>query len=137
MPLNRFNVTDYSRDMIPAFPLFAAAVGIGWIVTPTEIMEDSPVFEFLARFAPLWVWGGVYVIGAAFLFIAVFRESRTMYINGLRAFIVISLSYALSNAFAFFTAGATPSAWLWPAFTAFTALVTLRSLRAHEADPIT
>lgn len=136
MLLNRFNVTEQSREMIPAFPMFSAGVGIAWIVTPATILTNTPTFEMMMRIAPNWVWGSLWLAVGYLMIHAVINESRKLYVQGLTAFIVLAVLFSGTNLIAFFVSGATISAWAWPAFVGFTAWVQLRSLKRHDTNKL-
>lgn len=136
MPLNRFNVTEQTRELLPVFPLFSAGIGMGWIITPTDILDNTPTFRMLMNLAPNWVWGIVWLAVGVVLINAVINESRKLFIKGLTAFIVLAVAFSIANIVAFFIAGATISAWGWAGFVAYVAWVQLKSLRRHDSDDL-
>lgn len=133
--MNRYTVTEGSRRMIPAYPLFAAGIGIVWFLTPASTLNNSPVFKFVLELVPNWVVGPLFIAIACLLFFHAIKESRRHYINSLRTFEYMVGIWALVCLGSFFFTGSSFSAWMWPAFVAYAARTSRKSLEIGETQP--
>lgn len=135
--MNRYTVTEGSRRMIPAYPLFAAGIGIVWSLTPVSILNNSPVFKFVLDYVPNWVIGPLFIAVSVLLFYYAIKENREKYINALRTFEYMIGIWALVCFASVIFSGGTLAAWMWPAFVAYAARTSRKSLEIREVQPFT
>ena len=132
--INRYTVTEGSRRMIPAYPLFSAGIGFVWTLTPANILNNSPVFEFVLDFVPNWVVGPLFILVSIFMFAFAIRENDA-YIYALHVFEVMMALWALACVGSFIFSEGSLDSWMWPAFVAWAARTSRKSLEIGETQP--
>jgi hypothetical protein len=132
MPLDKAHVTRASRIMLPAYPIFFLAFGLGLLLTPTRVMLATPSFRTAADIMPLPTWGAILVGVAAFQAFALGGRRRSTYLAALGVGLVCMVGWVLIFAWAAFQGGAPWTAPMWPAFVAVACVASMVSLEARE-----
>lgn len=132
MPLDRAHVTVASRIMLPAYPLFAAGIGLSLILTPLDRLSETPAFRYVAELAPLRLWGAVFLTVAAVLVVALLVRRRPAYVLGLSLMCMWMLGWAGLLVASAIKEESSWSAWTWPLFVAVACYASLASLLSRE-----
>lgn len=133
MPLSRATVTKASRIMLPAYPIFTGWLGANYLLTPRCRLTGTPVLRLADSYAPMPVWGGLFLAVAVLLAAALFTHRRFLYEIGLVGFASLMLVWTGIFTVAIFTIpGSSPAGPAWPLFGITTAAATIRTLDTRE-----
>lgn len=123
--------------MIPAYPLFAAGLGITWCLTPASLLGFTPTFDFIDDYVPIWIFGVMLIMMASQMFYTALKADREQYMLGLQIFEYFWGLWALIVLGSFFFGDSTFAGWMWPAFVAYAARTSRKSLEILEVQPFT
>lgn len=132
MPLTREHVTAASRIMLPTYPVFLLVVGLNLTFTSDARLLASPGLSYAARSFDLTFWGIGFLTVALVLAAALLVHRRHWYQVGLGVAISWLLIWTGVLALAALNGGASPTAWVWPAFIARACWASLVSLEVGE-----
>lgn len=130
-PLTRPNVTAASRIMLPAYPVLMAVIGLNYLATPSARLARTPSLAYADSLLPLEGWGALFLGIAGLMVAALLLHRREWYLYALSLTVVTQAVWAVVF-LAAIPAGASPSAWVWPAFVAVACAASWRSLARGE-----
>lgn len=132
MQLTRDQVTTASRTMLPAYPIFAAGIGINFTIKGAELVQAGVFYEVANTIAPLRVWGVLFLIVAAVHVAALAMRRRWAYQVGLALMVGLLLVWAVVGLVAAIRETGSYTAALWPGFVACACIASFRSLNVGE-----
>lgn len=131
MPLDRTNVTNASRIMLPTYPILMLGAGLVYWLVPDAQLLQSPAFTRAAAMMPLWTWGATFIAIALTQAVALLTHSRRLYLRSLGLGTVLIGIWALLQALSI-PDGASPSSPMRVGFAAVSCWASLRSLASGE-----
>lgn len=132
MPLTRETVTAASRVMLPTYVVLFIVIGANYLTTPEPRLLASPALAYASAWMPLNAWGWTFLTVAALMLIALLSGRRGLFRYALLVAMIAMIVWAGVFILAAFRGGASPSAWIWPAFVAAACLASYRSLSHRE-----
>jgi 4-amino-4-deoxy-L-arabinose transferase-like glycosyltransferase len=131
MPLTRDNVTAASRRMLPTYPCFFGAIGLGLLLTPLDRLLQTPTFHYANDLISIRLWGAGFLALAAVFIAALLTHTRKTYQYALGVAIGWMTLWAVVAAASATDLGSF-TAWAWPAFIARACWASLVSLETRE-----
>ena len=133
MPLDRRHVTVASKIMLPTYPVLAAVLGAGFLLTPESTLLQTPIYRSMAHLMPLAFWGVGLLVVAAIQVASLVVNRRTTYSYALGLMVVWMAAWVVVCVVAYFRGDGSPFAWVWHAFAARACWASMLSLAAREA----
>jgi hypothetical protein len=126
----RLSVTKASRIMLPyAYPGVSLWQGLGFLVTPADVLNHTPAYRAFGGICPFWLWGIAFLagfFGCAYSLIC----DRRLYPFILAFLMGLFIVLGTTAMGAIFTTGAAPMA---PALAYFAALACFASMTSVDS----
>lgn len=133
MPLTRATVTRASRIMLPIYPIFSGWLGGNYLFTPRSRLVGTPVLKLADSYAPMPVWGALFLAVAVVLTFALVAERRFVYELALVTLAAMLLIWTAVFTVAIFTIpGSSPAGPAWPLLGIAACAATIRTLDTRE-----
>lgn len=134
VPLDRANMTAASRVMLPAYVVFFSWVGITYLFTPRERLNDSPTLRYTNTVVDLRALGILLLAAGVLMLVALLTGSRDVSRYALTLAGICHAIIFVVFLFASIKAGASPAAAAWPFLGAAACTASYRSVTHHEVS---
>lgn len=131
--LSRESITIASRLMIPSYAVFFAAVGVNFLITPTDRLFATPGLRYVQTTGGgIRLYGVMFLVVSAILVAALLLRRRDPCLYALYVGALSMALWAFLQLAAALFSQASPSGWCWPGLVCAACVATSRSLRRRE-----